>query len=703
MSGVDNLTVLQADGAILAKTWCKDGTIRPYGGATLFLQKQQKVRGIGELSKLLTKLESKSQMCIIRGQYSGNDPAGKVLRRKTVFRDQSLHTILIEVDGFEPITADPVTEPQAAIDEYVTTLPKAFHGASYHWQLSSSAGHPTKLGLRAHVWFWLAEPRTSAELKAWGKAANVPCDHSVFAEVQPHYTAAPVFEPGVIDPVATRSGFAQGARDTVELTIDPAIFEKAAPIPSASSGKPHHFTLDDVREILNHVEGNVDRESWLHTLWALRRTWRASEGRLEEHDVLELADEWSARGEPKGYEGLTDVEAKWLQADDRDDGPNVGTLVNQARAGGWQPTSEQNERLVGSSAASPEEFDLIADPVDVPPDLDRFRFVLPSELMRRPPPIWFIKNVLPQADLALIYGLPGSGKSFLLWDMVACISRGVPWRGLRVRQAKAGWIAAEASGSVGPRSSAYVRHHGLPENALDGIPTLAATPSLRIKADVDQIIVRIKELGIKLVVIDTLTAVNPGADENSVKDMTPIIDHCRRIRAETGAMCILVHHSGKDTSRGSRGTNSLPAAVDVELFVERNGDDRTMHITKSRDAADGAAFGFKLLVVSTGQLDEDGDELKSCVIEHLEHVPKKPKTVKLGPNEKAVQDALNDLSSSDGAGVDIGNLITAAVTRLAHDPESGRDRRREHARRAIDTCQEKGVLLLTDNVVYRLN
>lgn len=223
----------------LAKTWKPDGTIEPYSKAKNFKYQQLSVKNIRELSELLIRLEKRPTGCIIRGKYVGDKLAeerlegefvpGQVLRRKVVFDDQPLHTILIEVDEYEPILTDPNTDPVASILEYITThLPEPFHDASYHWQLSSSAGHPTKQGkLNVHLWFWLATPRTSAELKAWAKAIDLKADHSVLDPIQIHYTSKPIFEEGQIDPIPVRSGFEPGKQDEVVLDIDPAILKKA--------------------------------------------------------------------------------------------------------------------------------------------------------------------------------------------------------------------------------------------------------------------------------------------------------------------------------------------------------------------------------------------------------------------------------------------------------------------------------------------
>jgi hypothetical protein len=171
--------------------------------------------------------------------YLGDDHAtemgqapqgGRVRRLLELFDDTPHHWVLVEVDDFEPLTADPVRDPVRAIDEYIATcLPVCFQGAAYHWQLSNSAGHATKGGvLKVHIWFWLATPYTSAQLKAWARALAVALDDSVLNPVQVHYTAAPVFEAGVVDPVPVRSGFVAGLLDdAVALVINQATLDQA--------------------------------------------------------------------------------------------------------------------------------------------------------------------------------------------------------------------------------------------------------------------------------------------------------------------------------------------------------------------------------------------------------------------------------------------------------------------------------------------
>lgn len=216
----DQITTLWSQGLAMTKTWHADGTILPYANAKHFSAERHSVANINELSNLLVWLEREPNACIIRGQPTADAPT--TLRRlRENFDDLPLHTILIEIDQYQPLLSEPLDGEGATLEYIVECLPEVFHGVSFHWTLSASAGAPGKEGqLRAHCWFYLDTPYDSATLKAWAKNERLQLDHSVFQTVQPHFTAAPIFEDGVKDPVPRRSGLWRGERDTVPLAID---------------------------------------------------------------------------------------------------------------------------------------------------------------------------------------------------------------------------------------------------------------------------------------------------------------------------------------------------------------------------------------------------------------------------------------------------------------------------------------------------
>jgi hypothetical protein len=129
------------------------------------------------------------------------------------------------VGDCDPDPIDPVHDPELCMRAAVNTLPPEFHHASRFWQLTASAG--IKPGIRIRLWYWLNRAVTDAEARRW--LADSPVDPSLYNPIQPHYTAAPIFDPPELDPVPQRSGFHW--RPAVNVVSVPALPEPAPPRP----------------------------------------------------------------------------------------------------------------------------------------------------------------------------------------------------------------------------------------------------------------------------------------------------------------------------------------------------------------------------------------------------------------------------------------------------------------------------------------
>ncbi|TPS34475.1 phage/plasmid primase, P4 family [Acinetobacter baumannii] len=321
---IDSISILKHSAIPLAKTWRIDGSVTAYQDAKYFSLIEKPISNLKDLSGVLHELEGDSKACVIRGMYKGDDYArqvdsefkqGNVRRQKRLFEDKPHHWVLIEIDDFKPLLADPILEPVEAINEYITScLPDCFHEISYHWQLSNSAGHLKNIDkLKAHVWFWLEKSYTSDQLKAWAEQNNIALDKSVFNTVQIHYTASPIFERGIDDPVPVRSGFVEGLfGDVVSLeillksvstelfkvtTVDDAIND-----PFAGIEPKVGLTLSDAISLIRFIDSN-DYQTWLKAGMALHHEFDGSS------DALALWDEWS-QGSCK-YEGYDVCQEKW--------------------------------------------------------------------------------------------------------------------------------------------------------------------------------------------------------------------------------------------------------------------------------------------------------------------------------------------------------------------------------------------------------
>ena len=82
----------------------------------------------------------------------------------------------------------------------------------------------------------------------------------------------------------------------------------------------------------------------------------------------------------------------------------------------------------------------------------RIRFLPDSAFENRPPRQWLIPAILPKEGIALLYGPPGCGKSFLTMNWSLSIASGRQWLGHPVLQGPVAYIAGEGSFGIGPAS-----------------------------------------------------------------------------------------------------------------------------------------------------------------------------------------------------------------------------------------------------------
>lgn len=269
----------------------------------------------------------------------------------------------------------------------------------------------------------------------------------------------------------------------------------------------------------------------------------------------------------------------------------------------------------------------------------RLRPMSVGELLAQPSPGWLVRGILPKQGLGVIYGQPGSGKSFLTLDLSGALTRGVPWFGSRVTKSNVIYLAGE--GHLRNRLAAYLAQHGLSPDDLGALRILQTTINLRDKTgDLLPLLRELQETAaeigpVALVVIDTLNAAMGGGDENESTDMGAMIDAGRRIMGALNCSALYVHHSGKDETRGARGHSSLRGAVDAEICVTNIDGVRGFTLTKIKEGEDGKEYAFGLQTIDLGPStdpDAEPDEREtSCTIIPLTDAPtqrptKQPKT-----------------------------------------------------------------------------
>ena len=251
----------------------------------------------------------------------------------------------------------------------------------------------------------------------------------------------------------------------------------------------------------------------------------------------------------------------------------------------------------------------------------------------------FVQNLLTEGGPSVVYGPSNTGKSFWVLELAASVATGRPFMdSMEVDQGAVIYFALE--GIHGARN----RIHALRSCGRLGTERqlhLCFDPiSLLDQKDVDRMIAKIKEVerlgGVpcKLVIIDTLARAMPGGDENQGKDMGKYVYGKDRIRAETGAHVLSVHHSGKNEDNGARGHSSLRAAMDTEIRVSRpsGGLFSLVTVTKQRDLPAFNPMAFSLKTVELG-VDRRGHAITSCVVNPEGEIPS-PQSKSLGRKAK---------------------------------------------------------------------
>jgi hypothetical protein len=286
-------------------------------------------------------------------------------------------------------------------------------------------------------------------------------------------------------------------------------------------------------------------------------------------------------------------------------------------------------------------YNNVIEAFDAGMNKQRFKMLTGADLYNLPPMRWMLRGVLPTEGLAALYGASGSGKSFLTLDLGCAIASGEgKWFGRRITQVPVTYVCLEGESGMGKRVKAWSIHHDKPvPKSLHFI----TQPFDLLSSDVEELAISIESCGGAngLVILDTLNRAASGADENSSGDMGNLIAASKRLQRLTGGLVLLIHHTGKDASKGLRGHSSLYAALDGAIEVIRTDNRSEWSVAKSKDDVTGKAHPFCLEVVNVGT-DDEGEEITSCVAvfdESIEAIEKKK--ISLGSNQVIARDVLN--------------------------------------------------------------
>jgi hypothetical protein len=407
------------------------------------------------------------------------------------------------------------------------------------------------------------------------------------------------------------------------------------------------WSVEDIERLLEFIHPDNEYLGWVKVGMALKDYGLS----------FQVWDKWSQTGAK--YDAKI-MRSKWDSF--KGAGTTIGSLVYQAKQGGWQPnrfepfvTPVMQENHIPDTGNMVETVNQETGEVTYKPETgipvtEENKRVLPLIYADEVQPVThctdFVEDLLRDNEFSVIYGASNCGKTFFMLDLAMHVALGKEWRGKEVEQGGVIYAALEGGHGTKNRIVAFKNHYQI----TDKIP-LAIIPSninfldgkVDMPAFLDAIEGAKKRLGkVRLIVVDTLARAISGGDENSGQDMGQLIINADKLREMTNAHIAFVHHSGKDDLKGARGHSSLRAAVDTEIEVSRPDTESpsTIKIVKQREMEMIDDMSFSLSRVVLG-VNERGKEVTSCVVMPCEVVEKKT-TARMNPIQTFMYDAILD-------------------------------------------------------------
>ena len=147
-----------------------------------------------------------------------------------------------------------------------------------------------------------------------------------------------------------------------------------------------------------------------------------------------------------------------------------------------------------------------------------------------------------------------------------------------------------------------------------------------------------------MIVVDTLARAMAGGNENAPDDMGKLLNNVEALRQGTDAFVLLIHHTGKDETKGARGHSSLKGAADTILLLSKRDDDLLeLKSDKQRDMAPPRPKAFRLAHGECAAMDEDSDEVTTCVVRAADAAELKAKPKPGGPNQELLMECYTAL------------------------------------------------------------
>ncbi|EDW4641447.1 AAA family ATPase [Salmonella enterica subsp. enterica serovar Java] len=521
-----------------------------------------------------------------------------VAKGRNAFNAGDRDVLFLDMDGCDEAAWQALRDALACFSCFTYSTPSHLHPAvngDHRWRICFELDRPVtpeeykRLGPAVENWLMDCINLLDDYAVKWDRSVYNP-DHMVYG---PDENA--VFERFTGSPVTVDILLASAPEITSPEKV-PAVghddLSRAVDLNGISQQ-----TFDDLREVMWHPAVLADAEPGCgkyHSWAAMGNRLAWFKGTDWEDTARQLWVDWSIAG---GGDG-TSAEHKWDS--DQLTAERTGyqaIFAHAQKSGVANPATDRQQGAVSCL----DDFD------ELPPEEPEPPKSRPHTGGYGKPGKFVIEGMVPHG-VTMLYGASSSFKSYGVISMLCRVATKTHrWGGRNLKGGAVLYVAAEGGSSVMPRVGAWADKYndGKP---LDLFYTLPLAVDLSVPENVNAMVKEIKRIEyhtgepVRVVAIDTLSQSMMQGEENSASDVAKFMAGATRVFTETGAAVIIVHHSGKDSSKGMRGSSAAFANADAVIRVERIDDAVNLINEKQRTGPAQPTRGY---MVPTVQLPDD--------------------------------------------------------------------------------------------------
>ena len=239
------------------------------------------------------------------------------------------------------------------------------------------------------------------------------------------------------------------------------------------------------------------------------------------------------------------------------------------------------------------------------------------------------ERIVQDKEITAVIGQPGAGKSFWTLRKLAELANTMPVL----------YIAAEGVNSERLQALTKMRQiEGMTRTEAfnRNFQIYKAPVDLTQDGGIETLLHHLGDFKPQVIAIDTFAACTPGIDENSSKDMQPILNRLReQLIARLNCAVLLIHHTTKD-GKSFRGSSALRGNVANMYYLIQDDDLIILRSDKQRDSEPSPDRYYRLVKFETRLHPVTGEQLASAAMLPAEKVLDDPDKPKLQLKQKTI-------------------------------------------------------------------